>query len=190
VNRANLKFTNLSTTTSRVSVRNNKRARERGGKTNRKQIKSETREFVLPRFGSCKPTPRWGGHKDRVSFNPFPLSNSHLNRVSFLLNQPGHLDPTRTTTNLVSLALITIALRIRMGGRKRDCKSQATRATNNTRIIFSLKSLITNDLFSQLWNLERLEGLIVSWNGLLALVLNVEGWNAWVRWMEVVGLYL
>jgi hypothetical protein len=68
-----------------------------------------------------------------------------------------------------------------MGGRKRDCKSQATRATNNTRIIFSLKSLITNDLFSQLWNLERLEGLIVSWNGLLALVLNVEGWNAWVR---------
>jgi hypothetical protein len=68
-----------------------------------------------------------------------------------------------------------------MGGRKHDCKSQATRATNNTRITFSLKSLITNDLFSQLWNLERLEGLIVSWNGLLALVLNVEGWNAWVR---------
>jgi hypothetical protein len=26
--------------------------------------------------------------------------------------------------------------------------------------------------------LERLEALIVSWNGLLALVLNVEGWNA------------
>jgi hypothetical protein len=34
---------------------------------------------------------------------------------------------------------------------------------------------------SQLWNLERLEALIVSWNGLLALVLNVEGWNAWVK---------
>jgi hypothetical protein len=27
--------------------------------------------------------------------------------VSFLLNQMGHLDPTRTTTHLVSLALIT-----------------------------------------------------------------------------------
>jgi hypothetical protein len=27
--------------------------------------------------------------------------------VSFLLNQTGHLDPTRTTTHLVSLALIT-----------------------------------------------------------------------------------
>jgi hypothetical protein len=23
---------------------------------------------------------------------------------------------------------------------------------------------------------------------LLALVLNVEGWNAWVKWMEVVGV--
>jgi hypothetical protein len=38
--------------------------------------------------------------------------------VSFLLNQTGHLDPTRTTTNLVSLALITSALRIRMGRKK------------------------------------------------------------------------
>jgi hypothetical protein len=35
--------------------------------------------------------------------------NSHLDRVSFLLNQTGHLDPTRTTTQLVSLALITSA---------------------------------------------------------------------------------
>jgi hypothetical protein len=26
-----------------------------------------------------------------------------------------------------------------------------------------------------------LEALIVSWNGLLALALNVEGWNAWVK---------
>jgi hypothetical protein len=44
----------------------------------------------------------------------------------------------------------------------------------------SLNPLITNDHLSQLWNLERLEALIMSWNGLLALVLNVEGWNAWV----------
>jgi hypothetical protein len=44
----------------------------------------------------------------------------------------------------------------------------------------SLKSLITNDHLSKLWNLERLEALIVSLNGLLALVLNVEVWNAWM----------
>jgi hypothetical protein len=53
-----------------------------------------------------------------------------------------------------------------------------------------LKSLITNDHLSQLWNLERLEALIVSWNGLLALVLNVEGWNAWMFEWRWLGLYL
>jgi hypothetical protein len=57
VNRANLKFTNLSTTISQVSVRNINES-ERGRKTNRKQIKSVTQGFVLPRFGSLKPTPR------------------------------------------------------------------------------------------------------------------------------------
>jgi hypothetical protein len=83
VNRAKLKFTKLITTTSHVSVRNIMRVRERGHKTNRKRIKSVTHRFVLPRFGSCKPTPRWGGHKDRVSINPFPLSNGPSDRVSF-----------------------------------------------------------------------------------------------------------
>jgi hypothetical protein len=45
----------------------------------------------------------------------------------------------------------------------------------------SLKSLITNDPLSRLWNLERLEALNVSWNGLLALVLNVYEWSAWIK---------
>jgi hypothetical protein len=61
VNRAKLKFSKIITTTSRVSVRNineSARARERGCKTNRNQITSVTRGFVLPRFGSRKPTPR------------------------------------------------------------------------------------------------------------------------------------
>jgi hypothetical protein len=52
----------------------------------------------------------------------------------------------------------------------------------------SLKSLITNDHLSQLWNLERLEALIVSLNGLLALILNVKDWSAWFKRMEVVGV--
>jgi hypothetical protein len=38
--------------------------------------------------------------------------------VSFLLNQMGHLDPTRSTTHLVSLALITSVLRTRMRKKK------------------------------------------------------------------------
>jgi hypothetical protein len=93
----------------------------------------------------------------------------------------GHLDPARTNTQLVSLALITNYLKNKNGKRRRhDCKSQATRATNITRITLFLKSLNTNNHLSQLCNLERLVALIVSWNGLLALVLNVEDWNAWV----------
>jgi hypothetical protein len=44
----------------------------------------------------------------------------------------------------------------------------------------SLKSLITNDHLSQLWNLEILEALNVSWNELLALVFSVYEWSAWM----------
>jgi hypothetical protein len=43
VNRANLKFTNLITTTGRVSVRNINESEREGAKTNRERIKSETR---------------------------------------------------------------------------------------------------------------------------------------------------
>jgi hypothetical protein len=148
-----------------------------------------TRWFVLPRFGSCKPTPRWGGHKDQVSFNLFPLSNGHLDRVSFLLNQMGHLDPIRTTTQLMSLALITSHLRIRMGIEESTIAKAKRQERQITHRSLSLSQVTnTNDHLSQLWNLERLEALIVSWNGLLALVLNVKDWNAWVKWMEVVGV--
>jgi hypothetical protein len=52
----------------------------------------------------------------------------------------------------------------------------------------SLKLLSTNDHLSKLWDLERLEALNVSWNGLLALVLNVYEWSAWIKWVEVAGV--
>jgi hypothetical protein len=58
-------------------------------------------------------------------------------------------------------------------------KRQERQITHRS-LSLSLKSLITNDHLSQLWNLERLEALIVSLNGLLALVLNVKDWSAWV----------
>jgi hypothetical protein len=102
--------------------------------------------------------------------------------VSFLLNQTGHLDPTRTTTRLVSLALITSHLENKNEEEEStiaNTKRQERQITHES-LSLSLKSLITNDHLSQLWNLEILEALIVSWNGLLALVLNVEDWNAWV----------
>jgi hypothetical protein len=67
---------------------------------------------------------------------------------------------------------------------ERDEESMIAKTKQQERQIthesLSLKSLITSDHLSQLWNLERLEALIVSWNGLLALVLNVKDWSAWV----------
>jgi len=120
-------------------------------------MKSVTRGFVLPRFGSCKPTPRWGGHKGRVSFNPslsqtiprieWAFSSQSLGTQS---SHKGH-----HTIGASCLDYKWVLDRNERIKKARLQKGQATRATNNTRITFSLKSLITNDLFSQLWNLER-----------------------------------
>jgi hypothetical protein len=67
-----------------------------------------------------------------------------------LLNHLEHKVPTRITTRLVSFASITIEFDRNERIKKARLKSQATRATNNTQITFSLKPLITNDLFSKL----------------------------------------
>jgi hypothetical protein len=93
----------------------------------------------------------------------------------------GHLDPTRTTTQLVSLALITSLLKNKNEEEENTIANTKRQERQITHGSLSLKSLITNDHLSQLWNLERLEALIVSLNGVLALVLNVEDWNAWVN---------
>jgi hypothetical protein len=58
VNRAKLKFTKIITTTSRVSVRNVIESVREDAKQIASEIKSVTHGFVLPRFGSRKPTPR------------------------------------------------------------------------------------------------------------------------------------
>jgi hypothetical protein len=136
--------------------------------------------FTEVRFSQTYSPLRWSQRPGL--FQPFPSLKWSLGpNELLLLNPTGTSFPARTTTQLVSLALITIELISRKIERKHDCKNQATRATNSTRIFLSLKLLITNDHLSQLWNLERLEALNVSWNGLLALVLNVEGWNAWLK---------
>jgi hypothetical protein len=113
-----------------------------------------TRWFVLPRFGSKKPSPRWGGHKDRVSFNPFPLSNGHLDRVSFLLNQTGHLDPTSTTTHLVSLVLITSHLENKNEEEERQPSNKSNKETQEMILSQVLKTRV------ELGTLIRLKALI------------------------------
>jgi hypothetical protein len=151
VNRAKLKFTKLITTTSRVSVRNiNESARERV--QNKSQANRECDTWICfteVRFLQTYSPLRWSQRPGL--FQPFPSLKRSLGPSEILLlNQTGTNFPARTTTQLVSLALVTIELIARKIERKHDCKSQATRATNNTLTTFSLKSLITNDLFSQL----------------------------------------
>jgi hypothetical protein len=63
--------------------------------------------------------------------------------VSFLLNQTGHLDPTRTTTHLVSLALITIHLGTRMRKEESDPRNKSAKNTNK----LYLKSLGEGNVF-------------------------------------------
>jgi hypothetical protein len=58
VNRAKLKFSKIITTTSRVRVRNIIESAREGAKQIASKWRGETRGFVLPRFGSFKPTPR------------------------------------------------------------------------------------------------------------------------------------
>jgi hypothetical protein len=72
------------------------------------------------------------GHKDRVSFNPFPLSNDHLDRVSFLLNQTGHLDPSQGPPQLGVSCFDYKYLENKNGGRRKAI--QATRTQMNTKI--------------------------------------------------------
>jgi hypothetical protein len=143
-----------------------------------------TRWFVLPRFGSCKPSPRWGGHKDRVSFNPFPLSNGHLDRVSFLLNQMGHLDLTRTTTTWCLLLWLQVSWEQEWGRRK---AIQATRTQMNTKISLSQ---VTKCL-EWFWTLERIWSLVCVLEWSLELLywmqyagnldyLNIGGWGVFI----------
>jgi hypothetical protein len=65
---------------------------ERGmGKTNQMEIDTSGHGDLFYQGSVPKKTsPRLGGHKGRVYFNPFPLSNGHLDRMSLLLNHLGH----------------------------------------------------------------------------------------------------
>jgi hypothetical protein len=107
-----------------------------------------TRWFVLPRFGSCKPTPRWGGHKDRVSFNPFPLSNDHLDRVSFSSQSIGTLSPHKDHHTIGVSCFDYKDLRNKKWGRRKSIQAQELKRTRKT-----LSS--SHYCFEWNWDLER-----------------------------------
>jgi hypothetical protein len=127
VNRANLKFIKLITTTSRVSVRNINES-ERGRK-NKSQANKEcdTRIcFTEVRFLQTYSPLRWSQRPGL--FQPFPSLKRSLrpSELLFSINLGTKL-PARTTTQLVSLALITIE----MIARKNEKMKQSKRKSSN-----------------------------------------------------------
>jgi hypothetical protein len=104
--------------------------------------------------------------------------------VSFLLNQTGHLDPTRTTTHLVSLALITIHLGTRMRKEGSDLSNKSTKNTNK----LSLKSLSGWNGFGTWRDFDSFD-LCLGVNA-LALVLNENlGKLGCLEWRWLGGIY-
>jgi hypothetical protein len=139
-----------------------------------------TRWFVLPRFGSCKPTPRWGGHKDRVSFNSFPLSNGHLDRVSFSSQSIGTLNPHKDHHTIGVSCLDYNWVGNKKEGRRKAIQAQELKWTQ-----LSL-SLITIWLE---WSLDLggfdLFVCVLEWS--LELLYEVWWLKTWMHWSVVVG---
>jgi hypothetical protein len=143
-----------------------------------------TQWFVLPRFGSNEPSPRWGGHKDRVSFNSFPLPNGHLDRVSYLLNSHRSLRPRKDhhTIGVSCLAYKTLGNK-NEEGRKRS-KNKSSKNTSKT------LSLVTKCL-ECIWDLERLWFFwIMSCIDCTSSCIEWDVWKTWMLGVEVVGGYL
>jgi hypothetical protein len=132
VNRANLKFIDLITTTSRVSVRN-KNESERGSKTNRERIKEcDTRIcFSEVRFLQTYSPLRWS--QKPGLFQPFPSLKRSLGPSELLFSkQLGTKLPARTTTQLVSLALFTIEMIARKNEKKKQSKRKSSKEHNKS----------------------------------------------------------
>jgi hypothetical protein len=123
-------------------------------------------------FGSKEPNPRWGGHKDRVSFNPFPLSNGHLDRVSFLLNQTGHLDPHKDHHTIGVSCFDYKSVREQEWGRRKPTKQ--TRAQENTND--PLTSLNALELILRLGADRSIE--LCLWSGVYCSCIELEVVNA------------
>jgi hypothetical protein len=158
---------------------------KRANKSNGNQHKW-TRWFVLPRFGSKEPNPRWGGHKGWVYFNPFPLSNGRLDWVSLLLITRATKTPQGPPHTWCLLLGFTKHSRIRM---RKEEGNPSNKSANEHKNSLSLSQV--TKWWSWFWDLER---ILIYWMCLgvksFALVLNVEfrtlGW-LWMRWLG--GIY-
>jgi hypothetical protein len=144
-------------------------------------MKSETRWFVLPRFDFCKPTSRWGGHEDQVSFNHFPLSNGHLDRVSFSSQSIGTLSPY-TDYHTIGVS----CLNYNWVGNKKERRRKAIQAQE---LKWTQLSLSLVHIWLE-WSLDLGEDLIslfVSWSEVESSCIECSGWKLGCLEVLVVG---
>ena len=128
MNRAKLKFTNINTTTSRVSV-SNKETSPRERAQNKSQANKQVRHGDLFYRGSVLANLLPVEEATKAgSLSTLPsLKRSHGPSELSLLNQTGTNFPARTTTQLVSLALVTIELFARKNKRKKQSKRKSSK---------------------------------------------------------------
>jgi hypothetical protein len=133
VNRANLKFTNLITTTSRVSVRNIiESERERVQNKSQANKECDTRIcFTEVRFSQTYSPLRWSQRPGL--YQPFPSLKQSLRPSELLFSIKREQNfPARTTTQLVSLALVTIELFARKNERRKQSKRKSSKEHNKS----------------------------------------------------------
>jgi hypothetical protein len=118
-----------------VSVRNESES-DIEGKTNQPRNKADEHGGLFYRGSVLKNlVPVEVVTNTRVSFNPFPLSNGHLDRVSLFLNLLGHLDPARTNTHLGVSFFDYKSLEKRNEKGRRQSKRQELKRTQNLSFI-------------------------------------------------------
>ena len=128
MNRAKLKFTNINTTTSRVSIRNKRSPRERAQNKSQANKECDTRIcFTEVRFSQTYSPLRWSQRPGL--FQPFPsLKRSFRPSELLFSNQSREQNfPARATTQLVPLALVTFELIARKNQRRKQSKRKSSK---------------------------------------------------------------
>jgi hypothetical protein len=138
--------------------------------------------FTEVRFSQTYSPLRWSQRPGL--FQPFPSLKRSLGPSELLLlNQTGTNIPARTTTQLVSLASVTIELFARKNERKKQSKRKSTKEHNKSLSHLSLKLFVElgEDLITWVclelnaralvsnWKVENLDHLNVGWLGVFII---------------------
>jgi hypothetical protein len=152
VNRAKLKFTNINTTTSRVSVRNRKRVRERGRKTNPKRISKWDTEICFTEVRFLQTYSPLRRPQRPGLFQPFPLSHDPRIEWAFssqsLGTQSSHKDHHKFGVSCLNYKWVWLRWKNQEGRKQSKRKSSKEH-----------KQITLSSHYGVVWNLERIWSL-------------------------------